>query len=214
MPLEWLLLDEINEADAWTILGDTNQRRSDHTLADWHQVLDVIAIDPETPIRKLKRSYRSTKPILDFANRLLPREQRKLDAFQTAGPEPTVTKVRPKEIAETTLREINRLVLAYPLGRVAVISTSPANITAALRGRGWRTSFNDSQTWEKEGAEVTVAMPDDARGLEFDAVVVVEPSEFPQNLGRKGPLYTALTRANRELSVVHAGSLPDELRRR
>lgn len=214
MPLEWLLLDEINEADAWTILGDTNQRRSDHTLANWHQVLDVIAIDPETPIHKLKRAYRSTKPILEYANRLLPREHRKVEAFQAAGPQPTITKVRPTELAETTLREINRLNRTYPRGRVAVISTSPMTITAALRGRGWRTSFSDSQTWEKEDAEVTVAIPDDARGLEFDAVVVVEPSDFPQNLGRKGPLYTALTRANRELSVVHTSSLPDELRRR
>ncbi len=214
MPLEWLLLDEINEADAWTILGDTNQRRSDHTLASWDKVLDVIAIDPDTPIRKLKRAYRSTKPILDFANRLLPREERKVDAFQSIGPDPTVTKVRSKDVAETTVREIVRLLERYQSGTVAVIAKATAPVTAALRSGGWRAALHDSLLWEKEGKKVTVAVPDDARGLEFDAVVVVEPSEFPQNLGRKGPLYTALTRANRELSVVYANPLPDELRRR
>jgi DNA helicase IV len=80
--------------------------------------------------------------------------------------------------------------------------------------RGWATSAHDPQLWEKDAKEVTVAVPDDARGLEFDAVVVVEPSEFPENFGRQGPLYTALTRANRELSVVHSNALPDGLRRR
>jgi DNA helicase IV len=49
--------------------------------------------------------------------------------------------------------------------------------------------------------------------LEFDAVVVVEPIDFPKNLGRHGLLYTSLTRANRSLAVVHAKALPDELRR-
>lgn len=213
-PLEWLLLDEINEADAWTILGDLNQRRSDHTLASWSQVLDVIAIDPETPIRRIKRGYRSTKPILEFANRLLPRDQRKVHAFQESGPEPTFQKAHPKELADIAVREIKRLITAYRTGTVAAISTSPGVITGALRLRGWASSAHDPQLWSKDGLEVTVAVPDDARGLEFDAVVVVEPIEFPENFGRQGPLYTALTRANRELAVVHAQALPDGLRRR
>lgn len=61
---------------------------------------------------------------------------------------------------------------------------------------------------------MTVLEPDAARGLEFDAVVVVEPADFPQNYGRLGPLYTALTRPNRELVVVHSKLLPDALRRK
>jgi len=41
-----------------------------------------------------------------------------------------------------------------------------------------------------------------ARGLEFDAVVVVDPADFRPNLGRRGSIYTALTRADQELVVV------------
>jgi len=61
---------------------------------------------------------------------------------------------------------------------------------------------------------IRLITPDHARGVEFDAVVVVEPAAFPRNLGRFGPLCTSLTRANRELNVVHAQSLPEALRRR
>ena len=213
-PLEWLLLDEINEADAWTILGDLNQRRSDHTLADWGKVLDVIAIDPETPIRRMKRAYRSTKPILEFANRLLSRDQRKIHAFQESGPDPTVSKVRSDKLTDSVIREADRLLAVYPAGTVAVIGVATEPITRALRSKGWASSTHESHQWEKEGQHVVVANPDEARGLEFDGVVVVEPVDFPKNFGRNGPLYTALTRANRELAVVYSRSLPDGLRRK
>ena len=48
------------------------------------------------------------------------------------------------------------------------------------------------------------------KGLEFDAVVVVEPSAIlalrPD--GGPGGLYTALTRSTRALAIVHADPLP------
>jgi DNA helicase IV len=177
-------------------------------------VLEVIAIDPDTPIRQMKRGYRSTKPILEFANRLLPRNQRKTHAFQESGPEPTVTRVKGKEIGECAVREIKRLIAAYPAGTVAAICKSPATITIELRGEGWARDPINSEVWTRDGKQVSVMVTDLARGLEFDGVVVVEPSDFPQNFGRHGPLYTALTRANRELAVVHADALPEPLRRR
>src|SRR5829696_2112688 len=52
------------------------------------------------------------------------------------------------------------------------------------------------------------------KGLEFDAIVVVEPAailaERPD--GGVGGLYTALTRATRALAIVHAQDLPEGLR--
>lgn len=213
-PLEWLLLDEINEADAWTILGDLNQRRSDHTLTDWSRVLDVIAIEEDTPIRRMSRGYRSTRPILEFANRLLPRDQRTLHALQESGPAPSVHKVPKKELASRSAAELERLVDAYPAGTVAAISVSPPLVARALRARDWKNSAFDETVWRHGEREVTVLTVDEARGLEFDAVVVVEPCDFPLNIGRQGPLYTALTRANRELAVVYSQSLPDGLRSR
>jgi superfamily I DNA/RNA helicase len=52
----------------------------------------------------------------------------------------------------------------------------------------------------------------DAKGLEFDSVVVVEPSrlvaESQQGLRA---LYVAVTRATQRLVVVHAEALPDSL---
>ncbi len=60
---------------------------------------------------------------------------------------------------------------------------------------------------------VTVLPVDAVKGLEFDAVVVVEPArivaESPQGLRS---LYVALTRPTQRLAVVHADPLPETLR--
>ena len=210
--LEWCLLHSINEDNSWTILGDLNQRRSDHTLFSWDDVFDELALDPDTPVRQLARSYRSTKPILEFANKLLPPKQRRSEAFQYDGPDPRVMKVNEKEIGFTVRLEAMRLIDAHPLGTVAVVTVRPDPIRKALRKSGWTATSLDMRLWQLDGKEVAVLQPDSARGLEFDAVVVVEPADFPSNYGRQGPLYTALTRANRELAVVHSKPLPRELK--
>ncbi|WP_304524622.1 AAA family ATPase [Dactylosporangium sp. AC04546] len=214
-PLEWILLASMNEAHAWTLIGDLNQRRSDHTLASWRQVLALLAVpDGDPPIRRLERGYRSTRPILEYANRLLPAAERAVLAFQEEGPEPTVEKCQQSGLGTTVLRHVTRLQAAHSQGTVAVITANPKAAETMLRLAGWAKSLNDPYTWQDSEREVTVAHPDSARGLEFDGVVVVEPADFPQNLGRQGPLYTALTRPNRELAVVHTKPLPERLRKR
>jgi DNA helicase IV len=134
--------------------------------------------------------------------------------LQEEGPAPTVEKVRPTEIGNAVVAQVDRLLAAYPMGTVAVIGPNTGAVRRSLRSEGWAGSLHDVSPRERDGREVTVVDPDSARGVEFDAVVVVEPGDFKQNYGQQGPLYTALTRANRELVVVHTKSLPKELQRR
>ncbi|MCX6501625.1 MAG: hypothetical protein NT132_04330 [Microbacterium sp.] len=212
-PLEWFLLEAINDG-TWTLLGDLNQRRSDHNLFSWQQVLEVLDLtEVDMPIRRLERGYRSTRPILEYANRLLPRAERAVLAFQDSGPTPRVTRVRDSELGSTVDAEVRRLLREYPSGTHAVITPRFSDVRQWLRRLGWAMHDRNVELWEFNGRVVRVVGPNAARGLEYDAVVVVEPTEFPRNLGRQGPLYTSLTRANRELSIIHTKQLPDALRR-
>jgi superfamily I DNA/RNA helicase len=56
-----------------------------------------------------------------------------------------------------------------------------------------------------------------AKGLEFDAVVVVDPAAIVASAADTGRglrlLYVALTRPTQALAVVHAGDLPEPLAR-
>jgi DNA helicase IV len=63
-------------------------------------------------------------------------------------------------------------------------------------------------------APVAVLTVTEAKGLEFDGVVVVDPAAILSG-SRRGPsdLYVALTRATARLGVVHPGELPAVLGR-
>lgn len=211
-PLEWDILAEINPDGAWTILGDLNQRRSDHTEPSWAHVAGAIDIleAGKPPVMRLRRGYRSTRPIIQFANRLLPRGDRELASLQSDGPEPTV--VATKTLSPEAVDQALALLARHHPGTVAIIHTEPQPVREELRSRGWVADRDDVSTWRKAGRKLTVIDPDHARGLEYDGVVVVEPGAFPPNLGRLGTLYTALTRANRELVIVHHAPLPEQIR--
>ncbi len=61
------------------------------------------------------------------------------------------------------------------------------------------------------GRAVTLLDPPEAKGLEFDAVVVVEPSAIHTDERGGRLLYIALTRAVQALAIVHADPLPAAL---
>jgi DNA helicase IV len=63
-------------------------------------------------------------------------------------------------------------------------------------------------------APVAVLTVTEARGLEFDAVVLVEPaSVLAESPNGANDLYVGLTRATQRLGVVHTGPLPPALSR-
>ncbi|WP_062465688.1 AAA family ATPase [Demequina maris] len=217
MEIEWALLDAINSTERWTLLGDMNQRRSDAALGNWRLVADALGLldgANEAPVTSIRLGYRSTAPIMAFANRLLPKDQRTLDSIQAHGPEVGIERVREPLVHEQALAEADELLLAHVRGTVAIIGIEGAVTETVMRRQGWRKSPHHTHRWNKRGRSLDVLHPDHARGLEWDGVVVVEPARFPVNFLRHGLLYTSLTRANRELRVVHSQPLPEPLRGR
>ena len=113
----------------------------------------------------------------------------------------------------SALQHARELATKYADGSTAIITVNPGEMISELGRRGWRRKGAGLHVWQHSNLTVRLYAPEDARGLEFDTVVVVEPGEFPENLGRTGQLYTSLTRANRELAVVWHRNMPDALRR-
>jgi DNA helicase IV len=95
-------------------------------------------------------------------------------------------------------------------GKVAVIVPEAllAAVASAIAERGGLAGPDDDVL----SAPVSPLTLDDAKGLEFDSVVVVEPTaiadEHPHGLGA---LYVALTRTTTRLALVHTGELPPAL---
>ena len=78
---------------------------------------------------------------------------------------------------------------------------------ASLRGDGGGSLFDETR--------IPVLTPREAKGMEFDNVIVVEPAQIVEEAADgQGlrELYVALTRPTRRLILVHARPLPPELR--
>ncbi|MFK3978755.1 UvrD-helicase domain-containing protein [Micromonospora sp. NPDC050397] len=219
--LEWKIIQAHNAGGRWTIVGDLNQRRRlDISHLDWHELAERLHVLPDAQLFQpevVERGYRSTQPILDFANRLLPPNENQPCSLQTDGPEPSI--IRASTPGKRDLRavgEASRLLDSYPGGTAAIITTDPDAIDKLLLSDGWRRTdmAAGAGDWAREGRRLAVRTPDSARGVEFDGVVVVEPRYFVRQEEFAGTLYTSLTRANRELVVVHSKPLPEPLTQR
>lgn len=209
--LEWKLLSKFNRG-TWTLLGDISQCRSEDGITDWTRVPAILDKDP-WPISNLTAGFRSTQNIIDFASAILPSSAaRRSTSILGAGQSPRLVNV--KEARHTmeviALKEAQRLAARHLRGTVALISTDAVSITRVALRRSW--TRTEATTWRSPtGNLVHILEADECRGLEFDATVVVEPAAFRLRGRSFGHLYTALTRANRELVVVHEKPLPAAL---
>ncbi|WP_449066628.1 ATP-binding domain-containing protein, partial [Planomonospora algeriensis] len=103
---------------------------------------------------------------------------------------------------------VERELEAIGEGRLAVIvpAARHAEVSAALAAGPSEPAALDHP--------VAVLTPAAAKGLEFDAVIVVEPAEILAGSPMGGhDLYVAVTRATRRLTVLFAGALPPMLSR-
>ena len=225
-PAEWLILNALlKPGSRWSLFGDMNQRRADHTSGTWEHLLqDVLELDrsdgTELGHEVLATGYRSTQQILRYASGLLSPGQPSPVALRD-GPQPSIRRVGPKQLIRTAHAEAERLADEFPDGAVAVIAWDNNKLNelqSLCLKAGWRHAEGDRWTLHHPPSDsrawLRLARPVFARGLEFDGVVVVEPADFQPNLGRHGSLYTALTRANQQLVVVYSDALPKELKRK
>lgn len=215
-PLEWQVIKRLVTNQELTLLGDMNQRRSDHSHRTWHAVAQDLGLsNGDAPLEPVlaTRGYRSTGAILAFAGRLLPSRERGAECIRVEGVPPAVVAVKEGDLIGAVIGEASAALHRHPTGTVAVVTVKPTSLHPALRRAGWKRSPVFAQEWERGDEVISVFDAEAARGLEFDVIVVMEPALYPRGSGRRGLLYTSLTRGNKELIVVHALALPAALRR-
>ena len=195
-----------------TVLGDLAQATAVGSQRSWDRVVELLAPPVTATIEELELGYRVPAPILDFATRLLPVAApgvRASRSVRTAGEPPAVVRADAGALADRVAEAVG--VLGARFGSLGVVAAGPhvPDVVAALgragiaHGEGLRVGL---------GERITVLPAPSAKGLEFDAVVVVEPAAFidAHDHGAR-LLYVALTRAVQHLTVVHERDLPAPL---
>lgn len=214
-PMELAMIARRSANGSMTILGDLAQSTGTWARDSWDEVIEHLRRDLPVNLVELEYGYRVPRQVFEFAAQLLPWAAPYLTPPRVVrdGPsEPTLTKVDRETLGQTAVDAAR----AYSADgyNVGLICPTPlmATLVAALDARGisWFDARRDGIT-----GNINVLVPGDARGLEFDAVVVVEPEAvIEEELRGERLLYVALTRTTRYLTVVHAAEaipLPENL---
>jgi len=185
---------------SFTILGDIAQATGPIAYERWDELLPHLPGGEEAQVEELRHAYRVPREIMALALPLLKRIAPDVEpplAYRVGAEPPRVVQVDDPLAAAYD----EASTLAADEGLLALIAP------ASLRGDDVVALFDETQ--------VAVLTPREAKGMEFDHVVIVEPAliveEAVEGQGLR-ELYVALTRPTRTLVVVHSRPLPKELR--
>jgi len=185
---------------ALTILGDVAQATGASRYASWESVLPHLARGADATVEELRHAYRVPREIMEVALPLLARIAPDVEpplAYRVGAEPPRLVAGDPP--LKAAYEEAARL--ASEEGLLAVIAP------ASLRGDDSGSLFDETR--------ISVLTPREAKGMEFDNVIVVEPAhivdEAAEGQGLR-ELYVALTRPTTRLILVHSRPLPPELK--
>jgi DNA helicase IV len=206
-PMELRMAVRRARGQSLTILGDLAQRTAEAGVSAWDAVLAEAGVTRHA-IRELEISYRVPSEFLALAAPLVPPASAIPRGVRSA-PWPPVAVETDEPLLPDVAAE-RAAAMAREVGSVGVIA--PAVLMPAMRAALRPHGFADA-TREPLAPAINLLDLHVAKGLEFDATVVVEPAaifdERPD--GGPGGLYTALTRSTRALAIAHASPLPAAL---
>ncbi|MFD8991999.1 MULTISPECIES: HelD family protein [Streptomyces] len=193
-PMQWRMVGRRGRMGTWTVVGDPAQ-------SSWTDPGEAAAARDEAlgtrPRRRftLTVNYRNPAEVAEVASRVLKLAMPGMEpptAVRSTGLLPRFTAVA-QELRDTVREETRRL-LAQVDGTVGVVVAMDRRAEAA----GWLADLG----------ERAVALGSlEAKGLEYDATVVVSPAEIAdESPAGLRVLYVALTRATQQLTVVSAAA--------
>jgi hypothetical protein len=229
-PMQLRMVARRSLSGSMTVVGDIAQATGPWAPDDWGAVGRRLSPQREARFVELTVSYRTPAEVAEVAAPVLAvaapgvapplpvRRSGSVPSFVTVPPASLLERIG--DVAEDEARRVAP-------GRTAVLVPDGlfAEVLAALGARGLHVVDPRDAAGEGLAAPLVILPSGQANGLEFDAVVVVEPGliasggleapdEAPPPVTTRGlrTLYVALTRPTRRLVVVHSRPLPAVLR--
>jgi DNA helicase IV len=198
--MQWRLLMRRCPSRSMTVVGDIAQTGSDAGASSWGQVLDRY-VAGRWVLEELTVNYRTPGLIMGPAVAMLRAAGVELTPPVSARDGDFPPRVLPIQAGgRALLLQVVRDELALGTAQLAVITPASERDEVARAVAG---------VVPPEGAEVHVLAPGDAKGLEFDAVVVLEPADIVSAAPHGAQdLYVAMTRPTQRLTLLHSAPLP------
>ena len=182
-------------------------------MVDWEELKKLILTGTYDAFGVLRKSYRNTVEISDFANEIL-----RHGDFAIYPVEPvlrhgtTVQKEAFADEAALLAAGVQKIKAWQEQGyeTIAVVCRDEAEAAATARKLKKYVPVVEEDLETAEFGEGVMVLPVAyTKGLEFDAVLLLDPTEekYPENDGQVKLLYVAATRALHELAVLYTGKL-------
>ncbi|MBB5907078.1 DNA helicase IV [Actinoalloteichus hymeniacidonis] len=220
--MAWRILMRRCPSKSMTLVGDVAQTGAEGGADSWSQILRPYVAE-RWRLEELTVNYRTPAEIMSIAAQVataIDPDLRAPQSVRETGVPPWSLRIDPAATTETLAKLVAEEIAEVDDGRIAVL------VPGALLGQVGQALASEAEEATEEIAgtvsapgptgdldsQTTVLTVGQAKGLEFDSVLVVEPqqivAESPRGLN---DLYVALTRTTRRLGVVHTDELPDEL---
>lgn len=210
-------------AKSMTILGDIAQGIfSFYGLEQWEEIESYFKGEHEIRRLDLQTSYRSTKEIMDLANRVLINSSYNFPLVipvNRSGKEPGLHKVETIDELYDKIEDAIHRFKQEGYSTIAIITHNQASAEAMydqLSQRGITEIELVSDETRKLNKHTIVIPAYLVKGLEFDAVVIEDVSDktYQDNTLHAKLLYMSITRAHHELELFYRGNLTPLLEER
>jgi DNA helicase IV len=228
-PMQLRMLARRSLSGSMTVVGDIAQATGPWAPRNWDDITRHLS--PQRPPRlvELTVSYRTPSEVVALAAQVLAVAAPSISPprpVRQSGFTPQIRQVSRAHLASSVAEVAAVEVAAVAPGRVAVLGPAVLlpELTRALVDAGLDPIDPRDPNGDGLAAGLVVLPADETNGLEFDSVVVVEPSlvaavgdepagEAPPVATTRGlrTLYVALTRPTKRLTIVHAEPLPVDL---
>ncbi|MDO5094256.1 MAG: AAA family ATPase [Propionibacteriaceae bacterium] len=200
-PMQWRMLRRRGPQASWTLVGDPAQSSYPDAVESERALTDLVG---RAPLRRFKLStnYRSPAEVFDLAARVVTRVFPDADlprAVRTTGLQPKLLATDEAGLAATIVAQVRELA-GHVSGTVGVV-VPPTRLDAVTR----LAMSNPALVALEERLLVVTALQ--AKGLEYDGVLVVAPDEIVAGApGAERVLYVALTRATQRMTILDVGT--------
>ncbi|MEK4213526.1 DNA helicase UvrD [Bacillus wiedmannii] len=206
-PFQVYVLKEITLGNSFTILGDLSQAIYDYQgIEDWSAFKEVFQ---ETGYYELTRSYRSTKEIIEFANEIIKNAEIPVGLATPVFRSGEEVKVIHAEDQFNEIMKTLKHLQNEDVKTVAVIGRTDdecRDIYEKLTNAGLAVNVIEADQSKYEGG-ISVVPVYLAKGLEFDAVLLIDVDEehYKNTKHDAKLLYVGCTRSLHDLWIFHSG---------
>jgi DNA helicase IV len=214
--MAWRMLMRRCPTRSMTLVGDVAQTGDEAGTSSWQRVLDRY-LGRRWRLERLTVNYRTPAEIMAVATDVAaaidppPAEADLPRSVRESGTQPWRLAVPPGQLAAELARIAAQEAATVGDGKVAVIV--PAARAAELGAAVAQVIPGTSVGMDAELRNpVVVLSVRQAKGLEFDSVLIAEPAEILAGSPRgASDLYVGMTRATQRLGVLHTGEPPQVL---